>query len=267
MLELFQKYLHDGRITEALLVGQNMVDKTINRECFEAYENLLIRLAEEATDPSMSLRYIEQAENTLARFAVNAQMDGDLVEFLIAKQHHLDTLHRSVRDGIDKKEAEALAAKRQYNSESLSLIERLADYLLALSDEAEFNKTLDQIKAIDAGIEKDSLTKDQGAIYDRLIKKCSDNVAIGMEKFEHSRNVDYNLRAVEAYETAFKLFYTGENENKHDEIIRSFFSFDSAKLFNETLTYYQYVYSFILSKLSDLEKFNFTKVAIKYKKR
>lgn len=267
MLDLFNRYLQNGKIIEALLVGQNMVTKTTNRECFEAYENLLFKLAKETDDFSMSLRYIRQAENALSCFAINAQMDEGLVEFLIEKQHQLDALHQSVNDGIAKKEEETLASKHQYNSDSLALIERLADRLLLLSDEAEFSKTLDQIKAIDKNIEKSCLTKDQEATYERLTKKCSDNVAAKMKEFEHSNNVQYNLQAAEAFEAAFNLYKIGKDADRHDEIIQAFFSFDPTRLFNETLIYYNHVYSFIFSKLSDEEKFSFTKIAIRYQKR
>lgn len=40
------------------------------------------------------------------------------------------------------------------------------------------------------------------------------------------------------------------------------FSYDASKLFNETLIYYNHVYSFIFNKLDDNGKFRLTQISI-----
>ena len=86
-------------------------------------------------------------------------------------------------------------------------------------------------------------------------------------EFEHNKNVDYNLKAIEAYEKIFVLFKDNIIPDDHMDIIKGLFVFDTSKLFNETLVYYNYVYSYVLNKIDDNGKFLLTRCAIISEKR
>jgi len=83
-----------------------------------------------------------------------------------------------------------------------------------------------------------------------------------LKEFERIENVKYNQEAVAAYERIFNVFKDPQNTTYHPNQIIELFTFDSSRLFNETLIYYNHVYNFILSKLSDEEKLAITKLAI-----
>ena len=62
MLSLFEKYINENRITEAILVGQNMLNKNPgDKTVFDAYFSFLCKLAE--TLPALEERkqFVDQA--------------------------------------------------------------------------------------------------------------------------------------------------------------------------------------------------------------
>ena len=93
-----------------------------------------------------------------------------------------------------------------------------------------------------------------------------------MREFEYLKNVDYNKKAVVAFESAFKKFRNDEATYKnHSQLFSlassTLFAFDAAKLFNETLIYYNHVYSYIFSKLDEDGKLALTRFSIECERK
>ena len=63
------------------------------------------------------------------------------------------------------------------------------------------------------------------------------------------------------------MIKNSKNLDNHIEIIKNMFSFDATRLFSETVIYYNQVYSYIFSVLSDEDKLALTKVAINSQKK
>lgn len=267
MLDLFKEYVRDGRIPEALLVGQNMLIHSSDPEVFSAYMDLLCELVGSVEDRSLAADNLEQANGAFSYYACHAPLDRETVEALMRQRRRLDDLRESLRSEAQQEEAALRAEQNRYIQDSFSLIDRLAEHLAESTDDAELKKTMQQIKAIDSRLDRSNFNEAQATEYERLTRKCSENVARQTGILEHSREIDYNQKAADAFERAFRLFSSGTEADKRREILDDFFSFDPARLFSETLTYYQHVYSYIFSKLPDEEKFAFTKLAIRHCKR
>ena len=267
MIQLMSKYLAEGKVYEALLVGQNIAFKNCNKANFEVYWNLLIKLSKETDDLLMASKYVEQANALIAFFAENMELDEMLVAFIVEKRQQLDIINSKLHQKVLEKEQELIDANVKKNNEYLNLINKLAENIIDIDDEEQFKKRLEQIRLIDIEILKDYLTSEQKNEYERLTKKCSQIVAEKTSYFEHKKNVDYNNKAVEAYERAFDFIKTGKGFDAHLDIIKEMFAFDASRLFAETIIYYNHVYTYIFSKLTDDEKLMFTKVAINLSKK
>ena len=63
------------------------------------------------------------------------------------------------------------------------------------------------------------------------------------------------------------MFKNGKVINNHKEVLKGLFVYDASRLYNETLVYYNYVYNYVLGKLSDEDKFLMTKFAIMCERR
>ena len=267
MTQLMSKYLAEGKVYEALLVGQNIAFKNCNKANFEGYWNLLIKLSKETDDLLIASKYVEQANALIAFFAESVELNDEIVKFIIQKRQQLDLINSELHQKVLNKEQEMIDANVKKNNEYLSLINKLADNIVDIDDEEQFKKRLEQIRLIDVEILKEYLTSEQKNEYERLTNKCSQIVAEKTGYFEHKKNVDYNNRAVEAYERAFNFIKTGKGFDSHSDIIKEMFTFDASRLFAETIIYYNHVYTYIFSKLADEEKLMFTKVAINLSKK
>ena len=267
MTQLVSTYLSQGKIYEALLVAQNLAYKNCDKVNVEDYWKLLIHLTKETNDLMMASKYIERAKALLAFFSENVEIDEEMVDFLIDKRSQLDTISNELHQKVLSKEQEIFDNNASENSRCLSLIDRLADDISDTTDEDQYNKRLDQIRAIDSKIKKEFLRDDQKVEYERLTKKCAQIVSNRASFFELKKNIEYNNEAVQAYEKAYNFIKSGKEFDEHLDIIKSMFSFDASRLFSETLIYYNHVYSYIFSKLSDEEKLLFTKVAINLSKK
>lgn len=79
---------------------------------------------------------------------------------------------------------------------------------------AEFDKLLQEISAVDAEIDHDNLTSEQKTHYDQLNKSCTDTISAKMRQLEYKDNIDYNKKAVNAYNSAFTSFKNNESRYK-----------------------------------------------------
>lgn len=251
MKELFKNYLEEGKISEALMIGQNILNKDINdTDIFNKYFDLLISLGTN-NDPSNCERFLQQATALLAYYAENADLTLEKIEDIKNKENILDGKKQSL---VKIRVAE--------NEDALNVLEKLLGKLGSQDGRKGFEDTLAQIGQVDTVIKEDYLTEKQKQSYEKMTSQCSEIVSKKMNEYNKKEQIEYNLSAVQAYENVFNYFKNKTVVENHKEIIKSLFEYDAAKLFNETLIYYNHVYNYVLSKLDDDEKFIITKYAI-----
>lgn len=265
MLELFNMYKNSGSYTEALMVGRNLFNKnSSNAIVFNEYFDLLCSQAQSFANAIDERRqFISRAEVALAFFSENVDLNTEQVEKIKAYEAQLTTIVKKFNDEVDKQNALVAAKTSKENNEKLALIEKLYKKLQKLSNKQEFDKALEQIGGIDNIFDKNAFDTPQQERYAQLTKLCTEVINKKLATFERNENVNYNQQAIEAYKRVFDFFRANEYNNpNHKEIIKNFFAFDASRLFNETLVYYNHVYSYILSKMNDDEKFTLTKYAV-----
>lgn len=273
MLELFNKYKDSGKIAEALLIGQNLFNRNPNsQEVFNEYFTYLCTLAE--TLPSLADRqhFAEQANVTLAFFTENAELTDKIITDIMEYQHRLD----AILDEIGKTQKEKLdsenAAIDAHNSDCLKKLYALKDSLQQTVSQDEFDDVLAQIGKIDSEIDKDSLNDEQSGIYETLTKEHTELISAKMRELEHKKNIIYNKQAADAFSKAFKQFRVDEGKYKSQTqlfslVASTLFAYDASRLFNETLIYYNHVYSYIFSKLDDDGKLALTRYSIECERK
>lgn len=266
---LFDKYLYEGRFSEALLVGQNIFNQDSgNIEFFQKYAGTLLELAaSRQTSVPIAKNYCDRAELAVEFFAENAVLDESIVDGIMEKKECI----AKIRTELAAREyAERKAVFREYaegNEKTLNIIQKLNRALSHVTEKQELNKILNQIQQLDGVLEKEYFTEYQEQLYQQISGECASITDAKIRYFNHTKNVDYNLKALEAYEKVYRLLKNAENVEECKGITREFFAFDTSRLFNETLVYYNHVYSYILSKMDDRGKFNMTKLAIQYEKQ
>lgn len=154
-----------------------------------------------------------------------------------------------------------------FNRKVLVQLKKTISEIKLTKSSFDFERKLNQIGKLDVSLVKDFFTGSEQTEYVALTKQCSKIVESKTREFEHKKNVEYNLRAIEEYEKIFNMFKSGSVPNNHLAILKGFFGFDTSRLFNETLAYYNHVYSFVLSKFDDDGKFVLTKYAVMSERR
>ena len=237
-----------------------------DRECFEPYFLLLAELASEGeTDQRSS--FLQQAMAAIAAFSESTDLTKEAVEYIREKEALMEDTYNKIEAEKERLKRGFIKEKIQFNDDALSLIEKLLSQLNSVNSDGEFEKIIKKLGDVDSSIDKEYLSERQLTKYSELTRTSSSLVSGKMAFFENERNKEYNLKAIEAYEKVFNMFKDNEILDSHKEIIKNLFVFDASRLYNETLVYYNHVYNYILSKLSDDDKFLLTKYAILSEKR
>lgn len=263
MLNKMKEHISNGDIREALIIGQNLFAHTPgDKDVFSAFYSVLWSVTSSTENSEEKMRYFQQLSSALAAFSEATTIDDAAVEYIKSKEDSLKLLYGDIQECRLNEERTLVKGKVLKNDECLQAVHGIISKIAAASNKRDFDSLLQQIQQIDSDIDKDYLTDRQKKEYDSATQECSKLVDEKVRKFEHDKNSEYNLKALEAYEKVFKYFKENKVSGDHKEIIRGLFEFDTTRLFNETLTYYNHVYSYVLSKLNDEEKFVLTKAAI-----
>lgn len=273
MIDLFRKYKDAGQLVNALLVGRNLLNRDPgNREAFAPYFDFLCSLAEGLPALADRQNFAQQASVVLSFYEENTKLTEDSVAEIGAWQERLN----EVISAIDSEQAEILHQHQEeiakQNDDCLKKLFALKDEICQASTQQDFDAAMAKIGALDQKIDQDTLTEDQTRMYERLTKEHTDLIGEKMAQLEHKKNVSYNKQAVEAYQRAFQTFKANESKYKdHTQLYSlaagTLFAYDAARLFNETLIYYNHVYSYIFSKLDDNGKFALTRYSIECERK
>lgn len=273
MLTLFNQYKNCGELSKALIVGRNLFNQHPgNIKVFMAYFDFLCTLAEKLPSITDRQQFGEQARIAISFFSENAEISEDIIDTISENQERLDAIFSDLNE---QHEAIAQAEQKkleEQNQKGLLKVHDLKQELSKVADESALNKVLNQLAQIDAELDKGEFTPDQTAYYDCETKEFTELISKVMRKLEYKKNVAYNKRAANSFAKAFELFREDEEKYKNRDQLRalasnSLFCFDAERLFNETLIYYNHVYSYIFSKLDDAGKFALTKFSIECERK
>ncbi|ALF20341.1 hypothetical protein LDJ93_09235 [Fusobacterium nucleatum] len=273
MISLFNEYKNSGRITEALMIGRNMVNKSPdNLEYIDIYTDLLFSLAEKL--PSINERkiFIDQLNVAITFFEENTKLTKDIINRIMLYREHLNKIILEIERLENKKIKEELAEIEIKNTKNIEELYKIRENFKSIKTQEEFDIILEKIATIDLNINHDYMTSEQKKHYNQLNKECTENISAKIHELEYIKNIEYNKNAVNAYNIAFQKFKIDENKYKNQTqlfqlVSSTLFAYEASRLFNETLIFYSHVYSFIFSKLDDEGKFFLTKYSIECQKK
>ena len=265
MISLFNKFKEAGKISDALLAGRNIFNRNPgNAEVFEEYFSYLCSLAE--TLPSLADRtdFANQAGVVLSYFIENADITEDKITDILTYQTRLSTVFSELEKAQQDIAEKELKERLQHNSKSLVELYTLKDKMQTLSSQKELDEILSRIRQIDAAIDKEIFNQEQNNAYEDLTKSLTDLISTKMREFEKEKNIEYNKKAAESFALTFNQFRRNESKYRNQTqlfalVSTSLFAYDASRLFNETLIYYNHVYSYIFSKLDDDGKLALTR--------
>jgi len=273
MTTLFKNYKEKGKIKEALIVGRNMVNQDVkSEEKLDLFLDLLLSLSENLPSLDERKQFISQASVTLSFFEENADLTVELVNKINNYRNRVEEISKSIIAEENDKEAKVIEEVESNNNKLITELYHAKQSLREVNNQEDLDKVLANIKQIDEKIQHDYLTDHQNSHYEQINKDFTACISDKMREIEHKNNVAYNKEAVDAYSKVFNTFKNNEERYKNQTQLyiltsSTLFAYDAAKLFNETLIYYNHIYSYIFSKLDDDGKLALTRFSIECEKK
>jgi hypothetical protein len=261
MTELLKKYIKEGNISNALLVGQNLFNKNKgNKEVFSLYFSTLYDAAKSNYDAAN--KFINQMVAVLSIYSENADLTESEVTYIRSCEDKLNDLVNGIRSYNEMKKAENYKIIIKNNYTLLKNVSDLISNLANVTNKNQFDNILKEIYELDNKFDKENFVLRQKNEYDIITNNCQSIVNSKLKYFERVANVEYNKMAVASYEKIFNLFKYAKDATYRENDMLELFKYDASRLTNETLIYYNHVYNYILSKLNDDEKLTMTKYSI-----
>lgn len=269
MLDLLRKSVEEYDIEKAIVIGRNLVNRDPNdKEAVQCFLDFLFELAD--TLPVLDERrdFLNQGKMILSFIEENAQLDPDYLEWIISYSEKASEIDKKIVEAEDEKNSKIVSEIEMSNNKSLMKIHELCDSLKTVTTQDRFDEMMKEFIEIDRGIEKDYLTKMDQQQYEQLSKLCSDTISERMQVIERNKNIDYNNEAIDSYKVAYQDFCKSESTYKSNlptlmhMLKDKLFSFETNRLFPETIIYYQEIYKRIFDRLPDEGKEMITKASI-----
>lgn len=268
MISKMKNYVACGKLKEALIVGKNLFASNMGDvEIFKAYSFILEAAMRAENTSKGKIVYLNQLTSALSDFSKVTNIDDNMIDFIVSQEERLKRIQEDIDQLRKQEEREYIKNKILSNDNILKSLSSEIENLKDVKDKASFDSTIQKIKQYELAIDKAYLSDRQQPIYDLMIQQFSKIEDLKLHSFKQAEEVKYNEQALASYERVYRFFKTGEALDGYKDIIKGLFEYDSDRLFRETLSYYDNVYSFILSKLNDAEKYQLTKAAIYSKLR
>ena len=254
---------------DAYLVGKNLFNQhSSDEDIFLKYFEYLCKCASYPIIIDERKFYANEADVALAFFTENVRITEATLQLIKECKSKLEKIINeivSLQNAISQK---ALEEIQQKNGNELCNLAELKGKLFTASKKAEFDSLLLLVKKSESALEKDYLSPDQKELYDTLTSEYSKVVGDKMAELERIENIEYNKSAAKSFKCVFDDFRLSETKYKENQsqlyslVSANLFGYDATKLFNETLIYYNHVYSYIFNKLDDDNKFRLTQFSI-----
>lgn len=268
-LSIFNEYLEKNEIWQANLLIKNLFNKNIdNRDVFQEFYEFCTKIAQWNIDIPTRIMFLDQASSALVFFSENATLTKEIIEMINVCQNEVNQLRAEITKvehiQLDRSKEETINAQGEH-------LLKLTDYKYALGrskNQQDFNALLERVKEAEEQLEEGFLTEDQEKLYKELTADYPNVINQKLSEFEKVKVNDYNKKAVKDFNHVLNEFKQNEDKYKTNilELKRlvgnRLFSYDAAQLLNETLIYYNHVYSFIFGKLDEDGKYKLTELAI-----
>lgn len=263
--ELFNRLVSQNNFWDAQLVGKNLLCKEPgNQSVFEAYFDFCIKICCLPIEIETRRFYLKEAELSLSVFSERTDFSELTLKFIECKRDKLIEASHSVNDSVQEEISNHTKKLESINQTNLSKLVRLKGEFLECSTQNDFDRLITKMSEIENSFIKESFTDTQRLQYESLTKDFSELVSKSMANIAKKNDIEYNRKAAKSFKSAFDLFkknpgiYSGNDGKLYELVANYLFAFDAKRLFNETLVYYNHVYTYIFNKLDDDGKFRFT---------
>lgn len=268
-MDLFDDMVNKNEIWDAHIVGKNLYNKDLsNKEVFSKYFNFIVAVSGYPIEIETRKFFVNEAKTALLFFSENVDMNADALNLIKESRRQLMDSTNAIKKLEQKVIADQQDAIIDKNNSCLSDLVSLKDKLYGAVSQDQFDILLVEVNEIESAVNKEYFTREQKDLYNSLTNEYSQIVSKKMTDLNRTSCVEYNKTAIRDFKDAFNEFKNNEERYKSSQsqlftlVSKRLFSYDASLLFNETLVYYNHVYSYIFSKMDDNGKFWLTQISI-----
>lgn len=266
---LFNEYFQNNDIWKANMLIKNIFNKNIdNREIFQIFFEFNVKITSWNVDTPTRKMFLNQASTAVVFFAENVQLTKELIEYIQNCENEIEALKEEINRVEQIQSNRQFEEAKKIQTELLSKLTEFKFEIVKCKSQTEFQEILQKVKETEEQIDESLLDDKELNLYQELTKEYPEVINNKLEHFDRVKIIDYNKNAVVDFHHAFKEFKLNEEKYKTNMaelrrlLGRDLFGYDSSQLANETLIYYNHVYSYIFGKLDEDGKFNLTDFAI-----
>lgn len=269
MSELVKKLQEEGRFIDAYIVAKNALSKDIgNADLFQNFIDMALEIAMYDIIFDERKQYVSDANSALALFAENVDMSEAALAMIKQAKARVTETFLAVCQEEEVYFAQQAGSVREKNTELLNQLVDIYNRIKSAKDQSQFEKILSEVSQVEAQLAKEVFSADQQTSYEMLSKSFSQAISEKMEELNRNELLDYNKRAVSCFNDVLQAFKRDSAKYKNEGNLKAlmtskFFVFDSSKLFNETLVFYNHVYSVVFQDVNDTLKFKLTEWALR----
>lgn len=269
MSELVKKLQEEGRFIDAYIVAKNALSKDIgNADLFQNFIDMALEIAMYDIIFDERKQYVSDANSALALFAENVDMSEAALAMIKQAKARVTETFLAVCQEEEVYFAQQAGSVREKNTELLNQLVDIYNRIKSAKDQSQFEKILSEVSQVEAQLAKEVFSADQQTSYEMLSKSFSQAISEKMEELNRNELLDYNKRAVSCFNDVLQAFKRDSGKYKNESNLKAlmtskFFVFDSSKLFNETLVFYNHVYSVVFQDVNDTLKFKLTEWALR----
>lgn len=268
MTELVEKLKSDGNFIDAYIVAKNELSHNPdNPDFFRDFIDLALEIAMYNITFDERKQYTNDANTALVLFSESAIITDDVLSLIRETKNKIaQVVHAILQDEQNYLTAIDRAAQDE-NTANLNKLGQIYDTLQSCASQSEFDDILTSIGDVETLLHKDKFSSEQEKTYEKLTKQYSQIISRKMEEINKAELLDYNKRAVVCFNDVFKAFKTAPSRYKDESSLKAimtskFFAFDTSKLFNESLVFYNHVYTLVFQEVSDAMKYKLTEWAL-----
>ena len=268
MNDLIKKLKDEGNFTDAYLVAKNDLSRNIdNLNCFRTFIDIALEIASYNILFEERKQYIADANVALTMFSEAVVLDEDAITIIKNTRIQINEMAQKILSEEQEFFENETRKIQDENTEHLSKLVEIYDAIQTSKTQTEFDAVLARVAEVEALLQKQFFTKEQSESYEKLTKQFSQAISEKMEAINKAELLDYNKRAIACFNDVFTAFKREPSRYKDESSLKAlmttkFFAFDSSKLFNESLVFYNHVYSLVFQESPDALKYKLTEWAL-----
>ena len=268
MDDLVTKLKADGNFIDAYLVAKNILSRNISdTTAFKNYIDLALEIASYNIVFAERKQYVSEANTALAMFSEAANIDEAILALIKETRKRICTATESILEQEQEYLDEMKRKAEDKNTDLLNKLVQIYQQIQNAKTQKQFDAALLQVTEVESAMDKSAFSKEQSITYEKLTQKYSELISRQMETINKNELLEYNKKAVVYFNEVLLAFKKEPSKYKDESTLKAlmttkFFAFDSSKLFNESLVFYNHVYSIVFQESSDAMKYRLTEWAL-----